>query len=160
MRIWSKGRSAEFLVLGLLVLFPVSLGAQSTLIFDNFIYVNNNVLFGPNVVSGYGVDRNGNLTPLPNSPFATNGTAMGGGSGVRIDIAVGRDFRKFISATGNFLFVSNEGSNDISAFSIDPLTGNLSLVNGRPFPTGIPAGFERSLAVTPDNLFLYSGNFH
>ena len=35
-----------------------------------------------------------------------------------------------------FLFVANSGSNNISGFSVDPVTGQLATVPGSPFPTG------------------------
>ncbi len=57
---------------------------------------------------------------------------------------------------GEHLFVFNEGSNDISVFSIEPLTGLLNLVSQVPLPTELPIGSQLSLAVTPDNRFLYA----
>ena len=40
------------------------------------------------------------------------------------------------SAAKPFLYVANQGSGDISAFTIDPGTGNLGLINGSPFVIG------------------------
>jgi cell wall-associated NlpC family hydrolase len=173
MRTFSRDSSTAIFVLALLTLAPASLRAQSTQ-FDNFVYVNQNA-GAPgslNYVSGYGFDPNQGLVPLPNSPFPTKGIGPNSPTlaplNFPIDIAVGRDFGYVRNPAGNLLFVSNLGSNDISVFSIDPLTGNLSLTNGSPVSTGIPPGFMHALALTPDTgtdqagnryRFLYSANY-
>ncbi len=58
---------------------------------------------------------------------------------------------------GNFLYASNTVTRDVSAFLIEPETGNLTPIPGSPFPTGggVP-GDEFSLAATPDGQFLYA----
>jgi 6-phosphogluconolactonase len=58
-----------------------------------------------------------------------------------------------LSPGGTFLFVLNQGSNNISAFTVDPATGNLGNVAGSPF--GLPCS-GTSLAITPkgDALFV------
>ena len=58
-----------------------------------------------------------------------------------------------VTSNGNFLFVLNQGSNNISGFAIDPTTGNLNPVAGSPFVT--PCGGS-SLTITPkaDVLFV------
>src|SRR5262249_16234073 len=115
-----------------------------------FVFTDNNV-FGPNTVSAYKVGGSGVLTPVPGSPFSTGGLGSGGGffASARITTAV----------VGKFLYVANDGSDDVSAFSIDAQTGVLTPVSGSPFDTGGAAGGQGlSLAATPDNQFLYSAN--
>ena len=115
----------------------------------DFVYTNNNTT-GGNTVSAFSVDANGALTQIAGSPFATGGDGGGGGffAANRISTCV----------VGTFLFVSNDGSNNISAFSIDPMTGSLTPVPGSPFATGAFAGEGISLGVTPDNRFLFAAN--
>ncbi len=116
----------------------------------NFLYTNDNP-GGPNTVSGYSVAENGSLTPVAGSPFATGGMGEGGGF-----FASGRIT---VCAVGNFLYVSNSGSNNVSGFSIDPGTGVITPVVGSPFPTGgISGGLGISLAATPDGSFLIAGH--
>jgi 6-phosphogluconolactonase (cycloisomerase 2 family) len=57
-----------------------------------------------------------------------------------------------LDATGQFLYVGNTASNDISGYAIDMLTGILTPVPGSPFPAGaVPLG----LAADPSGRFLY-----
>lgn len=116
---------------------------------SDFVYINNNRI-GVNTVSAFSVDANGFLTPVPGSPFATGGSGVGGGffAANRLTTCV----------MGNFLFVANEQSNNISVFSINPATGTLSLVPRSPFATGGIAGSGISLGVTPDNRFLFASS--
>jgi 6-phosphogluconolactonase len=115
----------------------------------NFVYTNNDK-FGDNSVTAFAVAANGVLTEIPGSPFFTQGIGSGGGffAANRINVTV----------VGAFLFVSNNGSNDITAFSINPGTGALTLIPGSPFATGGFAFSGMSLGVTPDNRFLYAVN--
>jgi 6-phosphogluconolactonase (cycloisomerase 2 family) len=113
-----------------------------------FVYTNNDDFF-LNSVSAFSVGANGSLVPVAGSPFATGGT----GSGTlfapnRITTAIVKDF----------LYAGNERSNDVSAFSINPTTGVLTLVAGSPFATGGIAGGGISLATTPDDNFLIAAN--
>jgi DNA-binding beta-propeller fold protein YncE len=54
--------------------------------------------------------------------------------------------------------VANAGTNNISVFSINTVTGALTPVPGSPFPTGAFSGNGISLAVTPDNKFLFAAS--
>lgn len=116
---------------------------------NGYVYTNNNVP-GPNTVSAFSVDANGALTPIAGSPFATGGSGVGGGF-----FAANR---MTISTVRNLLFASNEQTNNVSVFSIDPATGALTLVPGAPFPTGGASGAGISLGVTPDNQFLFASS--
>jgi len=114
-----------------------------------FVYTNNDR--SPNSVSAFSVASNGALTSVTGSPFLAGGTGIGVGffASNRITTAIVR----------NFLYAANSGSNDVSAFSINPATGDLTTVPGSPFATGGSAdGQGISLATTPDDNFLIVAN--
>lgn len=127
---------------------------------DQFLYTNDdrNNGTGASTVSAFRVGASGSLTALPGSPFLTGGTGCDGGFYASNRIAV--------SARGNFLYASNDDSNDVSAFSIDPSSGNLTPVPGSPFPLDSRGSscisflfvMGISLATTPDGRFLMAGN--
>jgi 6-phosphogluconolactonase len=57
---------------------------------------------------------------------------------------------------GDFLLVTNGGSNDVSVFHIDQASGALSPVSNSPFPTGeMPCG----IAIDRSGQFVYIGNW-
>ena len=116
-----------------------------------FVYSNNDPSGAPNSVSAFSVGANGALSPVAGSPFATGGTGVGGGlfASNRITTAIVKDF----------LYVANAGSNNVSAFSVNPATGVLTMVVGSPFATGgIADGAGMALATTPDDNFLIAAN--
>jgi sugar lactone lactonase YvrE len=116
-----------------------------------FVYVNNDAAAGQNSVSAFSVAANGALTPVAGSPFATGGTGLTGG-----DYAANRIATAIMKS---FLYVANGGSNNVSAFSIDPASGVLTPVVGSPFATGgLAGGLGISLATTPDDNFLIATN--
>ncbi|HXH50576.1 MAG TPA: beta-propeller fold lactonase family protein [Terriglobia bacterium] len=128
----------------LLVVFSTVLNAQ------DFVYTNND-LAGANSVSAFSVAANGTLSPIAGSPFLTSGAGTGGGLYSANRIIVVNDF----------LYASNSASNTVSAFSIDPGSGYLTLVSGSPFSTGAFNDASRSgisLAATPDGKYLYAGS--
>lgn len=55
---------------------------------------------------------------------------------------------------GNYLYVANSGSNTISAFAIDPLSGALTAISG----TFSTAGSPSALAVSNNGSLLYVTN--
>ncbi|MDM0078740.1 beta-propeller fold lactonase family protein [Variovorax sp. J2P1-59] len=59
-----------------------------------------------------------------------------------------------VDPSGKFLYVANEGSNDISRFPIDSFTGNATS------PTSVPGigGPLKSLAIDPTGRFLYAAD--
>ena len=121
---------------------------------DQFIYTNSDIQ-GANNVQGFRVGADGTLSEIAGSPFATGGVGAGAGYHASTRIA--------ISARGRFLYASNSITNDISAFSIDPSSGNLAPVPGSPFSleSSSPSNsfdFGISLAVTPNGQFLMAGN--
>jgi len=126
-----------------LVFFPAVLTAQT------FVYTNNDLAAPGNSVSAFAVDSSGKMSQVSGSPFSTGGLGHGGGlySSNRI------------IPVGNFLFASNAGDNTVSAFTIDSISGGLTLVSGSPFPIqGLdnPSESGISLAATPDGKFLYA----
>jgi WD40 repeat protein len=117
---------------------------------NTFVYTNNDRT--PNNISGFAAAANGVLSPVAGSPFATGGDGAGGGSSATNRITA--------TVVKNFLFAGNSGSNNVSAFSIDPVTGVLTSVPGSPFATGGIAGgvTGMSLTATPDDKFLIAAN--
>jgi 6-phosphogluconolactonase (cycloisomerase 2 family) len=114
----------------------------------NFVYTNNDVI-GANSVSAFSVDAGGVLTEIPNSPFLTGGGGTGGG-GFAIN-------RVVVAGSGKYLYVSNGGTYDISAFLIDSNTGGLTLLAGSPFPAGTALWGDISLAAAAEGGFLFAG---
>src|SRR2546423_14011544 len=113
--------SLKYISAALLVLFAFALltarvhaqeGAGNT-----FVYTNNNNS-GPNTVSAFAVGPGGTLVMIPGSPFAT------GGTGVLSGVYITRHINTAID-TRDFLYATDAGSNDISAFNIHTTTGSL-----------------------------------
>jgi len=128
----------------LIMLYPASVMAQGT-----FLYTNNDRV--PNSISAFSVAANGALSPVAGSPFLTGGNGAGGGffAADRITTTVVKDF----------LYAANSGSNNVSAFGINPVTGALTPVPGSPFATGgVADGSGTSLTATPDDKFLIAAN--
>lgn len=126
--------------------YPANLAAQS-----RFVYANND-LFPGNNVSAFSVDATGSLTEISNSPFATGGSGTGGGA-----YAVNRIVVATTATSGNFLYASNGGSQNIAAFAIDPSLGGLTPVPTSPYATGATGWNDISLAASPNGQFLFAG---
>jgi YVTN family beta-propeller protein len=132
----------------LLVLFAFALLTQSVPA-QTFVYTNDNVN-GPNSVTAFSVGTGGALSLLsPISTFPTGGFGSGTGFYAAHGIAV-TSMRHFLFAANN-----NPLSNNISAFSINTMTGALTFVN-TVGAWGTTNGYGISLALTPDNQFLYA----
>jgi 6-phosphogluconolactonase len=106
-----------------------------------FLYVAN---FGSNNVSGFAIGTTsqqglGSLTPLDKSPFAAE---LG-----PISAAV--------DPSGQFLYVVDQTSNQISGYRLNPTTGDLTPTIGSPYNTGAGPVF---VAISPVNRFLYVSN--
>jgi 6-phosphogluconolactonase len=108
----------------------------------SFVYTNNNST--TNTVSAFSVATNGSLSPVPGSPFAT------GGSGGKLNLPSTPTIATTVAK--DFLYVSNLGTNNVSAFSINASTGVLTPIPGSPFPIVFSRTF--GLAITPDDRFL------
>jgi 6-phosphogluconolactonase (cycloisomerase 2 family) len=131
----------------------VSLLASYSVAQSQFVYTNNNVITGtansPNSVSAFLIAADGSLTQTSGSPFNTGG--KGGGNNIdpeEIAIASRRN--------ASFLYAANNGSGTISAFAINPSTGHLAHVPGSPFLADGSPGGDYSLAVSPDDKFLFA----
>lgn len=117
---------------------------------QSFVYTNDGQ--GANSVSGFSADASGKLTTITGSPFLTKGQAGG--------VRLGSDFtanRVVATSAGNHLFASNDSDGTISAFSVNPANGVLTLVSGSPFPGLGVCNAGYSLAVTPDGKTLVAG---
>lgn len=128
-------------VLLLLLSLPMGLEAQE------YVYTNNDLAAG-NSVSVFTVDTNGALQ-LTGS-YLTGG--LGAGTG---PYAPNR-----IIVVGDFLYVSNAGSNSVSAFTINTSNGALTAVSATPYAIqgSSSSTFPGiSLAATPNGQFLYAG---
>ncbi len=91
-------------------------------------FANNN-----NAVMAYVNSGDGNLVPLPGSPFLTNGEGVG-----NLGQALGpedSDSQLKITSDGKFLLAINPGTNTIAVFAIGD-DGSLTAVQGSPFPSG------------------------
>jgi len=60
-----------------------------------------------------------------------------------------------VTYTPKFAYVANSGSNNISAYTIDPGSGALTAVSGSPFPAGMQPG---SISVHPNGKLAYAVN--
>jgi lactonase family protein with 7-bladed beta-propeller len=118
--------------------------AQVTNTFSTFFYVNSNV--APNAVIAYALNYDGSITNIATYPTGANGgNAALGVNGIVIG-----------GPGSNCLYASNDGSNSITAFSLNPVDGTLSFT--QTFPSGGTAGGGISLAATSDGAYLYVAN--
>lgn len=104
----------------------------------SFLYVANK---NDGTVSAYQYDATGNLT-LAAPPY-TVGTAP---------TALAVTPTATVIPNGTFLYVANAGSNNISAFTIDPVAGTLTPVSPATFSAGLGPAF---LAVSVKGKYLY-----
>jgi 6-phosphogluconolactonase len=118
--------------------FCIGLASLSlaTPLFGQFVYVasvtdNTDIL-------GYAMDSvTGVLTLIPGSPF----------HGVNAPRSLAADPK------GEFLYVTDVGSDSITGFGVDATTGRLTALPGSPFPTGpLPLG----MTVDPSGRFAYA----
>jgi len=94
---------------------------------------------GSGSVSAFAMDSSGSLSLIVGSPFPAG---------------AGAEFLAFDSVHKS-LFVSNQGANSISAFSVNTGTGMLTVVPGSPFATGArPTG----IVVDPAGKFVFVAN--
>ena len=108
-----------------------------------FVYVADVV---PGSVSGFSIAQNGVLTAIPGSPFAApTGTAF----------VTNDPSGRFLYALNCGANCSGSGSGNISAYTIDPLTGVLTPMAGSPFTAG---QYPYSLAIDPTGHFAYVAN--
>ena len=98
------------------------------------VYVESNIgTPGGNSILAFRRDSQGNLTPLPGSPFLTGGTGV-----FDTSLQLGpfdSDQNVIANPEHTLLFAVNSGSNTIAVFHIHE-NGSLSPVEGSPFPSG------------------------
>jgi 6-phosphogluconolactonase len=99
---------------------------------ENFVYVANAV---DNTVSVLSIGSTGALTLL--GTYATGTTPTG------------------VAVLGQYLYVANLGSSNISVFSVAPTTGVLTQITGSPVSGGNAPLFE---VIDPNGKFLYTGS--
>jgi len=114
-------------------------GNEGTGIIPAVVYTAND---GSNTVSGFTIGAGGVLTATAPATFATGGTDTQW-------IAV--------SANGQFLYLSNQSSANISAYTINSTTGVLTATTPATFSTGVGSSPQR-IAVSPNGSFLYVAN--
>jgi 6-phosphogluconolactonase (cycloisomerase 2 family) len=124
---------------------PCALQAQQ------YVYANNDDDSGGdhNLVSAFKVSNIGQMSVI--NTYPTGGLGTGGFNAVNTVVAakVGSNV---------CLFVSNGGSNNVSAFTLTPSDGTLTAVNGSPFASGgLGNNYGIGLAVA-DNKLLFAGN--
>lgn len=118
--------------LGSLILLLTTANAYA-----GFLYVLNERDGLSNRLYGYRVNEiTGALTPLSWSPMSTNGNGAVNPTGELLAV----------DATNQRLYVVNNGTFDISSYSIDPATGDLAPLLPTPFNT---VGVWRTIAVHP-----------
>ena len=124
---------------------PVPTGSSPSAVAINplgtFLYVANQA---SNNISGFTIDTTtpnnlGNLASISGSPF---------GAGTQPVSAA-------VDPSGQFLYVVDQGSNQISGYKIAPVDGKLAVVTGSPFSTGQGPAF---VSISPTNKFLYVSN--
>ena len=141
-------RRSLFLVNLFALLVAASAFAQ-----HRFVYTNDNAspytTGAPNTVSAFRANSDGSLTLLAGSPFVTGGNGSNGGSISANDIAI-------VPRTSSLslLYAVNQGDGTISAFTINPGTGNLTHLAGSPFLIdGLSGDF--SIAPSSNGAFLF-----
>lgn len=100
------------------------------------VYTQSNIpTENGNTILGFRRDAEGKLTPLPGSPFPTNGAGIVDPTFDLSNGTLGSDGEIIINPEHTRLFAVNSGSNTIAVFNIAP-DGSLSPVIGSPFPSG------------------------
>jgi 6-phosphogluconolactonase len=116
-------------------------------VFNEYSYVTN---AADNTLSAYLVDATTGALSVVGTPIAT-----GASPHAIVGFVIGVEPKRFV-------YVGNEGSNDVSAFSANPTTGALTAVPGSPFAAGTDpqamALYGLSLYVAnagADNVYVY-----
>ncbi len=111
-----------------------------------FVYVNNQTQ--PNTINAWEITANGSLTPLAGSPFSTDGV---GAEGPLESMAI------VPITSAHILYAANGGDPSVSAFTINPGTGNITPINGSPFLLNDSSG-TYDMAASPSHHFLFVTN--
>src|SRR5215216_4738248 len=143
-----SGYLRAFCSAAILLLCVLLFGETGTRAADppTFLYTNNNTA-GGNTVSAFNVNlQNGTLSQI--GTYATGGFGSGGGY-----FAAQRAL-----VCGTRLYVSNDGNNTISGFSINATTGVLTPLAGSPYASGGTAADGTSLDCTPNGQMLIAAS--
>jgi 6-phosphogluconolactonase (cycloisomerase 2 family) len=137
----------------LLTSHSVSASASAPASAQQFLYVNFNDFFDvTNRVEGFRVSPAGTLTRLKESPFFTGGkTGTAGGAYAGRTLAV--------SPNGRYLYAANQGTADISVFTVNQATGGLTVSPTRyaVFPNQ-RSQVGATMAMTPNGKFLFAAS--
>jgi len=132
-------RMAFLIFVSVIVLVPIEANA-------GLLYFLNDDSTGSRIYGFQVNEATGALTPLSGFPVATGGN---GGTGLVCE-------RMAIDTVNRRLFVANDNSDSVSAYSIDPATGALTAL---PFsPVAIGAGTWNAIAVHPSGSPLLISN--
>jgi 6-phosphogluconolactonase (cycloisomerase 2 family) len=118
---------------------------------QQYVYANNDDDSGGdhNIVTAFSVNDKGQMTVI--NTYQTGGLGTGGFNALN-SITTAK------AGSSYCLFVSNGGSNNISAFKIKPSDGTLTSVSGSPFNSG-GAGDNYGIGLAVgDNKLLFAGN--
>ena len=113
---------------------PMPLGRPDSRIVG-FAYVPN--AFGNNI-SAYTIKANGSLSPV-GAPVGTGSVPWGA----------------VVDPKGKFVYVTNHGTGNVSAYAINTASGALTQVQGSPFAAGAN---PTSVAIDPTGNFAYVGD--
>jgi len=105
----------------------------------NAVYLNANIgtVSNANVVLGYSNDGNGNLTPLPGSPYLTGGTGSAPAAGMSLGLQTDDDQQVIVNKAGTLLLTVNGFSNTVAVFAINS-DASLTPITGSPYTSGGP----------------------
>jgi 6-phosphogluconolactonase len=118
----------------------VSSVAVSCVTIARFVFVTNGTDGNNGDVSGFSVNpTTGALTAMTGSPFVADSIP----NGVVVD------------HTGNFVYVSNRGTVDLSTFALDPVAQTLTLKHQSATSHTVPT----SIALMPTNNFIFTAGF-
>jgi 6-phosphogluconolactonase (cycloisomerase 2 family) len=104
-----------------------------------FLYVQ-----GESGVYAFNIQSGGVLTPVSGSPFSVAGSPSSAGFPQPAHLMA-------VDQMNRYLYVSTSGG--ISAYTIDPSTGQLAAISGSPFGGDVSSPW--TIAITPNNLFFY-----
>ena len=110
-----------FTLIASVVLVVMSAGAASA---ANIVYALTQVNGGPNQIYAFRINAAGGLSLLPGFPMPSGGN---GGPG---------SFSEMIKYSGGRLYVINDGSDTLSAFTVNQTTGALTPMPFSPLALG------------------------
>jgi 6-phosphogluconolactonase (cycloisomerase 2 family) len=119
-----------------------------------YVYVSDDIA-GSNLVEGFSVNIDtGVATAIAGSPWSTGGAGLGGGYYITP--------RTVLAHYNNHLYVINGGSSTIGIFTINLVTGALTLESSTTSTGGSCATYGCGMAISPNGRFAYvvNGNSH